>query len=224
MEPARPLHSVFADLAGGRGYGASSGMTPEEVLAANGHPDLPDGLVAEAVVTYADTAPVEVAEHLAPYVRAHTAVPQPGGGSGEPEPHWYDLLTTAPVAPDGGPDVIDAEASRLAEQADAVGGGDAPTADIDDDVIDSGDPGSGDAEPGGFGSGAVASGPFGHSQPDASEEAIGPVDDVALSWSTDAGLDPAGLDTDAGIDLGPIAEGRDSGPAAGDEPDAVDGG
>ena len=36
---------------------------PAEVLRASGHADLPDGLVAEAVVSYADTAPIEVAEH-----------------------------------------------------------------------------------------------------------------------------------------------------------------
>src|SRR5690606_37616813 len=66
MDATRPLHDVFADLAG-TGHGE-----PAEVLRANGHGDLPDGLVAEAVVNYADTAPMEVAQHLAPFVRAHS--------------------------------------------------------------------------------------------------------------------------------------------------------
>jgi hypothetical protein len=106
MDPARPLHSVFAELAGERG---TSGLGPDEVLAAGGHADLPAGLVAEAVVNYADTAPVEVAEHLAPYVRANSAVPQAGGPAAIEEPHWYDLLTTAPpVAELAGTDLLDA--------------------------------------------------------------------------------------------------------------------
>jgi hypothetical protein len=107
MDLARPLHSVFADLVGERG---ASGLGPDEVLAAGGHPDLPAGLVAEAVVSYADTAPVEVAEHLAPYVRANSAVPQAGGPAAIEEPHWYDLLATAPPVPGlvGGPDLLDA--------------------------------------------------------------------------------------------------------------------
>lgn len=119
MDAARPLHSVFADLAGERGYAEASGLGPDEVLAANGHPDLPEGLVAEAVVNYADTAPVEVAEHLAPYVRANSAVPQSASESSAAEPDWYGLLTTAPAVPGltDGHDVLDAEAGALTAEA-----------------------------------------------------------------------------------------------------------
>ncbi len=111
MDPARPLKSVFADLAAEDGPGHAR----DEVLAANGHPNLPDGLVAEAVVNYADTAPFEVAEHLAAYVQANSAVPQSGADAAAPEPDWYGLLTTAPPVTDlaAGPDALDAEMAGL---------------------------------------------------------------------------------------------------------------
>jgi hypothetical protein len=83
MEPARPLREVFAELAGTASTGDPDGLLR----------DLPDDLIAEAVVSYAETAPVEVAEHLAPFVSAHSAV---GSESASPE-GWLDLLATAPV-------------------------------------------------------------------------------------------------------------------------------
>lgn len=100
MASARPLHELLAGLSGDPD--AAQG-DPEAYLAAHGHSDLPADLVAEAVVSYADTAPVEVAEHLAPYVTAHSAVP-----TGEaPEQDWYGLLATAPD-PDPAPDLDEA--------------------------------------------------------------------------------------------------------------------
>src|SRR5690606_18249994 len=111
MDATRPLHDVFADLAG-TGHGE-----PAEVLRANGHGDLPDGLVAEAVVNYADTAPMEVAEHLAPFVRAHSPVP-----TTDPTltaPTWLDALQTAPVVVDPGTD-LDAGAHGFDPGADDV--------------------------------------------------------------------------------------------------------
>jgi hypothetical protein len=114
MDPARSLHSVFTELTGERDYAEASGLGPDEVLAAGGHPDLPEGLVAEAVVNYADTAPFEVAEHLAPYVRANSAVPQSGTAATGDEPHWYSLLATAPpVGLGAGADVLDADAGAV---------------------------------------------------------------------------------------------------------------
>jgi len=100
MDSARPLRDVFADLTGG---GTAAG-DPEALLRDQGHPGLPDHLVAEAVVNYAETAPVEVAEHLAPYVTAHSAVGagEPLGGEtpgDEPPAGWLDLLGTAPAGP-----------------------------------------------------------------------------------------------------------------------------
>jgi hypothetical protein len=88
MDATQPLRDVFAGLAGSGGAGE-----PATVLAASGHHDLPDGLMAEAVVNYADTAPVEVAEHLAPFVRAHSAVP----GAAADAPSWLAAVGTAPA-------------------------------------------------------------------------------------------------------------------------------
>ncbi len=96
MANVRPLRDVFADLAGEPGTD-----TPSDVLAANGHPDLSDGLVAEAVVNYADTAPIEVAQHLAPFVMAHSPVPVVSGYDDD-APTWLAALSSAPV-----PDEID---------------------------------------------------------------------------------------------------------------------
>jgi hypothetical protein len=92
MTEVRPLREVFADSAG------QHNADPAELLAAHGHPDLPEELVAEAVVSYADTAPAEVAEHLAPFVIQHGPMP-----TGEPsDTPWFDLLSTAPEpAPSG---------------------------------------------------------------------------------------------------------------------------
>ena len=105
MDTTRPLRDVFADLAHDE-----EAHSTHDVLRVNGHPDLPDGLVAEAVGTYADTAPIEVAQHLSPYVMAHSPVPLPD----LPEVDaagWLDVMATAPIVngampidPAGSPD------------------------------------------------------------------------------------------------------------------------
>lgn len=89
MTEVRPLRELLADLVGAADTHADG---PTAYLAAHGH-DLPPDLVAEAVVSFADTAPPEVAEHLAPFVTAHTT-------GVEPESDWFDLLTTTPPADD----------------------------------------------------------------------------------------------------------------------------
>jgi hypothetical protein len=88
MTEVRPLRELLADLVGAADTHADG---PAAYLAAHGH-DLPPDLMAEAVVSFADTAAPEVAEHLAPFVTAHTT-------GVEPESDWFDLLTTTP-APD----------------------------------------------------------------------------------------------------------------------------
>jgi hypothetical protein len=100
MASVRPLRELLADLVGDAG--AHSGG-PEAYLAEHGHADLPPELMAEAVVSFADTAPPEVAEHLAPFVTAHT--------TGDEDPaDWFDLLASAelPDEPDD-PDVLDGD-------------------------------------------------------------------------------------------------------------------
>jgi hypothetical protein len=91
MATARPLRDVFADATGDEAARASD---PAELLRSSGHEDLPDTLVAEAVTSYADTAPVEVAEHLSQYVMANSAVP--GVGTEIDPSGWLEALTTAP--------------------------------------------------------------------------------------------------------------------------------
>src|ERR687890_805827 len=92
MASARPLRDVFADLTGGE-YTADD---PDALLRDHGHA-LPDDLVAEAVVSFADTAPAEVAEHLAPYVMTHSAVGADPVAGDEPSVGWLDLLGSAPA-------------------------------------------------------------------------------------------------------------------------------
>ena len=105
MAAARPLHELLTELTGDGGAARAQG-DPEAYLAANGHSDLPPDLVAEAVVSYADTAPVEVAEHLQPYVTTHSAVPT----DEPPAEDWYELLSTAPAET---PDIDDSPDSDL---------------------------------------------------------------------------------------------------------------
>lgn len=84
-----PLRDVFAGLAG-------TGGDPGDFLR-----DLPADLVAEAVVSFADTAPLEVAEHLAPFVGARFA----GENADDAGETWLDLLASAPVGTEAsGPD------------------------------------------------------------------------------------------------------------------------
>ena len=112
MDATRPLRDVFTALTG---EGGASGSDPGEALRLNGHADLSDGLVAEAVVSYADTAPIEVAEHLAPFVMANSPVPIAGADLDTAEgesPSWLDALATAPVPADIDPADID-PADRL---------------------------------------------------------------------------------------------------------------
>nr|WP_236643239.1 hypothetical protein [Actinoplanes utahensis] len=98
--------------------------------------DLPEDLVAEAVISYADTAPAEVAEHLAPFVSAHSVVGAESADSAEQ--HWLDLMITAPAGADSDPT---AESGGL-EEADldfgsgVPGTGAGPTLDHSDATLD----------------------------------------------------------------------------------------
>ncbi|WP_438874513.1 hypothetical protein [Symbioplanes lichenis] len=105
---ARPLRDVFAELSA-RGAAGD----PGELLSAAGHPGLPDELVAEAVGSYADTAPPEIAEHLAPYT------------SGA-DPDWLGLLATAPAP----------AVEEPAEESFDFGAGAAPAPVADEEVTE----------------------------------------------------------------------------------------
>jgi hypothetical protein len=172
MASARPLREVFADLVGT----PSATDDPAALLRDHGHPALPDDLVAEAVVSYADTAPVEVAEHLAPYVTAHSAVGPDAEPGDEPDAGWLDLLGTAPDVTGGEPADLDALAST-------PGGSDA--------AADAGfDP---EPDPGlSFGTGA---GPASVSESDDDAEGAGP-DGLVEMLADPAELDQLGQDVD----------------------------
>lgn len=107
MEPVRPLREVLGDL-----VGAGPDAAPEQALDQAGHGGLPGGLVAEAVASYADTAPVEVAEHLAPFVTAYRT----SGEAADPGAA-LDLLVSAPLP---AADQPGSESSLLATEAEAA--------------------------------------------------------------------------------------------------------
>jgi hypothetical protein len=95
LERARSLRDVFASMSQGS-------ADPATTLARAGHPDLPGPLVTEAIISYSDAAPVEVAEHLQPYVVANSAVP---AADGHPYPATdlpaaFSLLASAPAPVD----------------------------------------------------------------------------------------------------------------------------
>jgi hypothetical protein len=88
MEPVRSLRDVFAGLAEqptGPDDADSSAPDPRSLLAE--YHDLPDELLVTAIGSYANTAPAEVAGHLAAFVAAPGADPAEG----------LDLLSKAPV-------------------------------------------------------------------------------------------------------------------------------
>lgn len=69
MDDVRPLHQVFTALTGTEAEPDPAALGP----AARGF-DLPDDLLTEAIISFADTAPAEVAAHLAPFVTAHSPI------------------------------------------------------------------------------------------------------------------------------------------------------
>jgi hypothetical protein len=109
MTQGRPLHTVFTELLRDDVARQAYAADPGGLLGPAGHAELPDDLLAEAIVSFADTAPPEVAEHLAPFVMAHSAVPlddnePPAASTG------LELLADAPadVADRLGVDDLDA--------------------------------------------------------------------------------------------------------------------
>jgi hypothetical protein len=89
---SRPLHAVFSELLDDEAMRQAYGADPASLLEAAGHPDLPADLVNEAVASYTDTAPPALAEHLAPFVMAHS----PFSGAADPaELDGLALLATA---------------------------------------------------------------------------------------------------------------------------------
>ncbi|WP_326549701.1 hypothetical protein [Micromonospora sp. NBC_01813] len=126
MAPARSLHEIFAGLTGD----AAAHGEVDAVLHANGYADLPAELLTQAVVSYAETAPAELAEHLAPLVMANSPVPGDEGAAVAEFGSPLDLLAAAPAAglDDDGLDAASLDDAHfldeesLDEASDAVAG------------------------------------------------------------------------------------------------------
>ncbi|MBK6870631.1 MAG: hypothetical protein IPK24_05160 [Kineosporiaceae bacterium] len=91
MDHVRPLHQVFAELAD-----AAPGTEPGDLASVPAQLDLPDDLLTEALISFADTAPAEVAAHLAPFVTAHSPI-TPGAALPADVAHGVELLRGAPI-------------------------------------------------------------------------------------------------------------------------------
>jgi len=136
LEPARSLHEVFQTLAGD--------PDPDAVLAAAGHAGLPADLLTEAIVSFADTATPEVAEHLSPVVLGASS--DPGLGlellTSAPQVTWDDDGLDAveePAWTDEGPALEELDFGAGGDELDALDApdGDLPDAeDLADDVPD----------------------------------------------------------------------------------------
>jgi hypothetical protein len=190
MPPARPLRDVFTDLTGEGATGA--GTEPDELLRAQGHEDLGDDLIGEALVNFADSAPFEVAEHLAQFVMAHSPVPMidPESAAGD-LPDWVDLLASAPPV-DGVAEIGDDGSAGL-DGLDAIG-------DADDDGTDDGAAAIGHAHDGGFGLDHGLFLDFGHGD-------FGPADPSHLPGDADNGdadTGDAGIGDAAASDVGEL--------------------
>ncbi|SNR35232.1 hypothetical protein SAMN06265360_10370 [Haloechinothrix alba] len=199
MEPVRPLRDVFDEL-------IDADPAERDVAALlrdSGYSDLPDDVLSEAIVSYAETAPVEVAEHLAPFVTAHAA-PGAGDAAGtRPAPeHGLDLLASVP-APEQGADAP--AAGPVADIAFGTGKDGTGSDDLD---FGAGDPASGattnaettsgdTVEPGTpSGSATVGDAAVDDAGP-ADDPVVTPFDDTPENGSSAGG--DAGAEGDAGI-------------------------
>jgi hypothetical protein len=90
VEAGRSLRELFAELS------RPGAGDPAELLGAAGFGDVPHSLVAEAIVNYAATAPLEIAEHLAPFAVAHGPLPGPADET-TGTAHGLSLLASAPL-------------------------------------------------------------------------------------------------------------------------------
>lgn len=197
MEPLRSLRDVFAGLAGdesARPEGEAGGDLGD-VLSAEGYSDLPETLVAEAIVSYADTAPAEVAEHLAPFVMANSPVPLDDLPPETDSAQALELLATAPTelaAVEEAP--LDADDTLAMNGETDLAGAD--TADTDADALFALDFGEGDAA-------TVA-------EPDAAELPADADEAPVESTNGAAQLEPEngtnGAFADDSVVLGPAAE------------------
>lgn len=227
MATTRPLRDVFTEVSGDAGARAAD---PADLLAANGHTDLPDELVAEAVVNFADTAPIEVAEHLSEYVMAHSPVPS-GDPAAEVDPSsWLDTLscldtlsTAAPVAPpdDAGSDPTDSLDLETAAAAPVAGDDPALAGHVGHDR--GGDDGGGDDRGGNDGGDIDFGAGLDESAPRSGLDLPHDADSLAqVPHGGDLGFDPASIDRLAGDEADTAAAQGGAASGGGTDLDASD--
>lgn len=98
---SRSLHAVLSELLNDDAARQAHAADPAGFLENAGHTELSDELVAEAIVSFADTAAPGVAEHLAPFVMAHGPVShttETGEASGLTAIDGLALIADAPPA------------------------------------------------------------------------------------------------------------------------------
>lgn len=213
MDDRRSLRELFAELS------RPGSPDPAELLRAAGYGDVPGALLTEAVLSYAGTAPLEVAEHLAPFVVAHGPVPAPDADTAPTStPDGLSLLTTAPRvdAPRGDLPAVDPDDGRLDGHVDVdpsglddgSGSGGARGDDVDPAAVDGLDaphPGPAAADPhpalGTFGGGHDTEPPVRPHDQDADGHRVDPADTPVEPDHVHDLDDPAGarpfLDHDA---------------------------
>ena len=140
------LHEVFAGMSGGTSAAEARGLLNE-----SGFGEIPAPLLAEAIASYAGTAPIEVAEHLAPFAVAQGPLASFTDGSpadAQGLDAGLDLLTSAPLpppVPDLEPDPFEPDAGLDAAEdlvdadLDAAGLDVDPARALDDADIDPAD-------------------------------------------------------------------------------------
>lgn len=110
---SRPLHAVFTELLNDEAARQAYAADPAGLLESAGHAGLPDELVAEAIISFGDTAAPAVAEHLAPFVMAHGPVEVSAADPAELD--GLALLATAPPQTTG--DELDGDLPESVNEA-----------------------------------------------------------------------------------------------------------
>lgn len=111
---SRPLHAVFTELLNDESARQAYAADPAGLLESAGHAGLPEELVAEALISFADTAPPAVAEHLAPFVMARGPIAESDADPAEPD--GLALLAAAPPQTTG--DELDGDLPATPESMD----------------------------------------------------------------------------------------------------------
>lgn len=112
---SRPLHAVFTELVQDEAARQAFAADPDNFLVDAGHAGMSEEMVAEAIVSFAETAAPAVAEHLAPFVMANGSIDATDPGESL---DGLELLASAPRDDDDGRDDSAAAPPEPAELAE----------------------------------------------------------------------------------------------------------